>query len=126
MRNIFAGFLVLVLASFVSGQANADAIGTVVATYGPATASGPGGNRVLNGGSQVFEKDKITVAGGNAQIMLLDTDLLESLAVNRGIAVTLKGGYHADYSSRSGQPSELNGPLTIRSGRLTADRVTVK
>jgi hypothetical protein len=72
MRNIFAGFLVLVLAGFVSAQANAAAIGTVVATYGPANATGPGGSRALSGGSQVFEQDKITVAGGNAQIMLLD------------------------------------------------------
>lgn len=50
----------------------AGAIGTVVATYGTASASGPGGNRTLSAGSAVFEHDKITVASGNAQIELSD------------------------------------------------------
>ena len=64
--------LFLLLSNLVVGHAMAGSIGTVVATYGTANAAGPGGNRTLTAGSQVFEHDKITVAGGNAQIQLLD------------------------------------------------------
>ena len=71
MRNISAGFFLTLFILF-SGQAMAAAIGTVVATYGTATASGPAGNRPLNAGSPVFELDKISVVQGNAQILLLD------------------------------------------------------
>lgn len=71
MRNISAGCLLAFFILF-SGQAMAAAIGTVVATYGTATASGPAGNRSLTSGSQVFEQDKISVVQGNAQILLLD------------------------------------------------------
>jgi hypothetical protein len=71
MHRLFAVFL-LILSNFVVGHAFADAIGTVVATFGSASVSGPSGNRNLSAGSQVFEHDKITVTSGNAQIQLLD------------------------------------------------------
>ena len=71
MQRIFAVFLFL-LSNMIVSQAMAGAIGTVVASYGNASASGPGGSRTLSAGSQVFEHDKITVAAGNAQIQLLD------------------------------------------------------
>ncbi len=69
-RMMLVGFLLLVNL-FVS-EARADAIGTVVASYGSPTATGPGGSRTLNSGTQVFEHDKITVSNGNAQIQLID------------------------------------------------------
>jgi hypothetical protein len=72
MQRIFAVLLFIVLTGLTSSFAMADAIGTVVATYGSASASGPGGNRQLSGGAKVFEHDKITVVSGNAQIQLLD------------------------------------------------------
>lgn len=65
-------------------------------------------------------------ATNNAWVLLLGTDLLESLIVNRGITITLRGGYYADFSGRSGLPTELKGKLIIRTGRVTADRLTVK
>jgi hypothetical protein len=71
MKRLLAVFLLL-LSNLVAGHATAGAIGTVVATYGTASASGPGGSRPLSAGSQVFEHDKITVTAGNAQIQLLD------------------------------------------------------
>jgi hypothetical protein len=71
MHRLFAVFLLLA-SNFVVGQAFAGAIGTVVATLGSASASGPNGSRALSAGSQVFEHDKITVVSGNAQIQLLD------------------------------------------------------
>ncbi len=71
MQRVIAVFLFL-LFNMVVSQAMAGAIGTVVATYGTASASGPGGSHALTAGSQVFEHDKITVTAGNAQIQLLD------------------------------------------------------
>jgi hypothetical protein len=71
MPRLFAVLLFLLSGTF-AGHAMAGAIGTVVATNGSASASGPGGTRSLSGGAQVFEHDKITVSSGNAQIQLLD------------------------------------------------------
>lgn len=71
MPRIFAAFLFL-LSNMIISQAMAGTIGTVVASYGSASATGPGGARALAAGAQVFEYDKITVTAGNAQIQLLD------------------------------------------------------
>jgi hypothetical protein len=53
-------------------SALADPIAKVVAVVGSPTSSGPGGNRTLSAGAEIFEKDKITVASGNAQILFND------------------------------------------------------
>jgi FecR protein len=52
----------------------AGSIGKVVAVTGSPTSAGPGGNRSLSVGSEVFEHDKITVSGStsNAQILFAD------------------------------------------------------
>lgn len=71
MQRMIAVALLLI-SNLVAGHAMAGAIGTVVATYGSASATGPGGSRTLAAGGQVFEHDKITVTAGNAQIQLLD------------------------------------------------------
>jgi hypothetical protein len=71
MKRLLVVFLLL-LSNMAVGNAMADAIGTVVANYGTASASGPGGNRALSSGSPLFEHDKITVVAGTAQIQLLD------------------------------------------------------
>jgi hypothetical protein len=60
-----------------------------------------------------------------AQILLLDADLLENLTIDRGIAVTLQGGYYAGFVGRSGRLTNLKGILTIRNGRLRVDRLAV-
>jgi hypothetical protein len=63
---------VFVLFSAFSYSGFAASIGKVVAIVGAPSASGPGGSRNLAAGSEVFEKDKITVGGGNAQILFVD------------------------------------------------------
>jgi FecR protein len=52
----------------------ADSIGKIVAVTGSPISAGPGGNRSLSVGSEVFEHDKIIVAGAtsNAQILFAD------------------------------------------------------
>jgi FecR protein len=60
-----------VTASALSATA-AEKVGIVVAAVGNANASGPSGNRALREKSEIFEDDKITVGGGNVQIILDD------------------------------------------------------
>ncbi|MGE3829536.1 MAG: FecR domain-containing protein [Parvibaculaceae bacterium] len=48
------------------------AIGLVIAIGGSPEATGPGGNRGLQPGSEVYEGDKITTGYGNAQIIFVD------------------------------------------------------
>lgn len=63
-------FLVALAAMTLS--ALADPIAKVVAVVGSPTSSGPGGNRTLAAGADIFEKDKISVSSGNAQILFND------------------------------------------------------
>jgi hypothetical protein len=71
MQRVLALSLML-LCLLVGGSAMAGIIGTVVATSGSPTASGPEGSRSLAAGAEVYEHDKITVSSGNAQVELLD------------------------------------------------------
>jgi hypothetical protein len=65
--------LVLLLALIgMTLSALADPIAKVVAVVGSPTSSGPSGNRTLSVGADIFEKDKITVSSGNAQILFND------------------------------------------------------
>lgn len=63
-------------------------------------------------------------ATNGATIWALDDDLTEVLTVNK--ILTLVGGYNSTYTGRTGQPTVLTGPLNVRSGRLTVDRLSVK
>jgi alpha-tubulin suppressor-like RCC1 family protein len=54
-------------------------------------------------------------------ISLLETVFLEDLVIDRGIDITLKGGYGSGFSDRTGQASVLDGTLTIANGSLKAD-----
>jgi FecR protein len=63
-------FLFSVLVFWV--PAMAEPIAKVVAVVGSPNSSGPGGSRTLSAGSPIFEKDKITVSSGNAQILFVD------------------------------------------------------
>ena len=65
-------------------------------------------------------------ATNNAEIMLLDTELSESLIMNKGIAITLKGGYHADFNGRSGNLTAIRSPLTVETDRVEVDGLKVK
>ena len=46
--------------------------------------------------------------------------------MKNGKAITLKGGYKADYSGKSGQPTMLKGSLTIGTGSLSVEGLVVK
>jgi FecR protein len=79
--NFFAGVQDMMRITFLAcfalltiyaGHGFAAAIGKVVAIQGAPSASGPSGTRGLAAGSEVFEHDKITVASGNAQILMVD------------------------------------------------------
>jgi hypothetical protein len=63
-------------------------------------------------------------ATNGENIKLLATDALESLTLNKGIAVTITGGYNAGFTSFSGL-TMLDGPLIISSGSLTANGLGV-
>jgi FecR protein len=71
MRHNFITLVFLcVMAAF--GPTFAESIATVVAVQGTPKVTGPNGNRDLAANSAVFEKDKITVGSGNAQILFVD------------------------------------------------------
>lgn len=61
---------------------------------------------------------------GTTPILLLDGNLGEGLTVTK--SVTLKGGYNSTFSGLTGLFTNLNAPLTVQSGTLTVDRITVK
>lgn len=63
-------------------------------------------------------------AGSGAEIRLVDGTLGESFTVTKN--VTLKGGYNASFGSLTGLFTILNTPLTVNTGTLTIDRITVK
>jgi hypothetical protein len=60
------------------------------------------------------------------EILLLDTELVEDLTMNRGFAIALLGGYQADYLGRSGLPTQLKGVVTIGTGSLKVEGLVVK
>ena len=70
--------------------------------------------------------DAYQAAVGGATIMALDTELMESFTLSRGIGIILKGGYKADYSGKSGNPTVLKGTLTIGAGSLIVDGLAVR
>lgn len=67
-----------------------------------------------------------SAAGVTSVILALDDELSESLNMSLGKDIIFKGGYNSDYKTRSGFSTKLNGTLTIRSGKLTVDRLVVK
>ncbi len=69
-RSVLILFFLSVTAFF--GAVNAESIATVVAVQGTPKVTGPNGNRDLSAKSEIFEKDKISVGSGNAQILFTD------------------------------------------------------
>src|ERR1039457_638997 len=68
--------------------------------------------------------DAYLLATNGENIMLLASDALENLTVNRGIAISITGGCNASFSSCSGL-TKINSPLIISSGSLIANGVGV-
>ena len=87
LRRVIIAFLIVVCSVALPAHA-ADSIAKVVAIVGGPTAVGPGGSRKLAVGDDVFEKDKISVTSGNAQILFNDGTKLvvgpgSSLEINK-------------------------------------------
>lgn len=80
-------------------------------------------------GTTGYTSLNLAYAGAEASgstLLVLDTELAENLNMNSGKAITLKGGYKADYSGKSGLPSVLKGILTIGTGSLTVEGLALK
>lgn len=54
-----------------------------------------------------------------------DVSFAENLMFDRPVAITLEGGYGADFSSRTGYTT-IDGALSIRAGKVTVERIKVK
>lgn len=66
-------------------------------------------------------------AASGATILALDSDTTDlGLTLNLGKTITIKGGYEADYNSRSAILTSLQGPLKLTNGKLTVDGLAVK
>jgi hypothetical protein len=65
-------------------------------------------------------------AGADAEIWVLETVLAGDVNLDQERAITLKGGFTADYKARTGLPTVLNGTLAVRKGSLKVDGVAVK
>jgi hypothetical protein len=61
---------------------------------------------------------------GSTTILTLDTLLIESLTVNKQLKII--GGYNATYTGRTGNPTLLQGLLTIGTGSLIVDGFAVR
>lgn len=64
-------------------------------------------------------------ASSDMEILLVDAELGESLLLDRGIGITISGGYNQDFTSRTAQPSALQGRLVIDSGSLLVDGLAI-
>ena len=69
--------------------------------------------------------DAYQVAGAGATIKVKSGTFTESLLLNRGIGIKLKGGFNAGYQSNLGSRSILHGTLIVRSGSLVAEGLAI-
>ena len=71
--------------------------------------------------------DAYAGAASTATIFALDSEVSDiGLTMGLGKTITIKGGYKADYSGKSGLPTLIKGALRFRNGRLTVERLVVK
>jgi hypothetical protein len=68
--------------------------------------------------------DGYNAASDGDIIELRAVDFSENVNINRGISVTLSGGYSCDYTSKAGN-SNIKGSLTITNGAVVVDSVTI-
>jgi FecR protein len=126
IRTVVKSFLVLLSGAVgMAGVAQAGSIAKVVAQSGSPSASGPGGDRALTVGSQLFENDKITVSGGgNAQILFVDGTKLvvgprSSLVIDQFL---LRGGSTAEKFSINA----LRGTFRFITGKSAKNAYDIK
>jgi alpha-tubulin suppressor-like RCC1 family protein len=58
-------------------------------------------------------------------IRVSEAVILEDMTIDRGVDITIKGGYAPDLHTRNGQASFLDGTLTIANGSLTVDGLVI-
>jgi hypothetical protein len=63
---------------------------------------------------------------GATTILTLDTELTESLTMNKEKEIAISGGWNADYNARTGVPTTLAGVLSIGLGSLTIDGLAIR
>jgi hypothetical protein len=86
---------------------------------------GPVAKILFTGFSSV--NDAYDAAGANDTIKVVDgTHAVGDLSLDHIKNTKLEGGYNASFSSLTGQPTVLQGKLTIKSGSLRVNRVKVK
>ena len=124
MGNRFLLSLVVCLVAFAS-PSFADSIGKIVGLAGAPTSAGPGGNRTLTVGSDVFEHDTITVSTGDAQILFVDGTRLvvgpgSSLLVEKFL---LRGGTS---TAENVSINALRGTFRFITGKSPKDAYDIK
>ncbi len=70
--------------------------------------------------------DAFTAVANDTEILLLGADFPESLIMDKGFTILLKGGYNADFSGQSGNPTTIQSPLTVKAGALKVNGIRVK
>jgi len=65
-------------------------------------------------------------AAATATMLVLGSEHIENLTMDGGKYITVKGGYKADYLGKGDLPTVLKGVLTIGTGSLTVDGVTIR
>jgi hypothetical protein len=62
--------------------------------------------------------------GSTGTIETQDVEIMGNLSASSNKALTIKGGYNATYSGRSGY-SVMKGALTVGSGSLVVDKLVI-
>jgi hypothetical protein len=84
-------------------------------------------HKAVNVGSNYYDAIQIAYnAAGDGQSLLLQAQgFYEILSLTGSISIKLSGGYGCDYSSNPGR-STLYGSLTIKGGKVTIDKLTIR
>ncbi len=65
-------------------------------------------------------------ASHGSTLKLMATDFIEDFNANQTKTITIQGGYNIDFSSNVAGVSVLNGAMTITSGIVIVDRLTIR
>jgi pectin methylesterase-like acyl-CoA thioesterase len=81
--------------------------------------------RILGGSDFSSIQSAYDSAANNDIIQAREFEFSENLLLNRSIAVKIKGGYDATYTTNSGY-SAMNGTMKIRSGLVRVEKLKIK
>lgn len=76
--------------------------------------------------ADIFEAYSKAPATGSSLIETQTAIFIGELLMNRGISVKVKGGYDAGYSPNPSGMTTVKGKVTIKSGTLQVDRLTIR